>query len=69
MGIASARGELLVKFDPRDETDPEVPAPGDGIDTQGRLRPQLAAGAAVLPLRPVEKGIWVVGIKKAKSFQ
>ncbi|TDX66822.1 hypothetical protein EDE12_101358 [Methylosinus sp. sav-2] len=49
-----ALGIFLVSL----ETDAEAPAPDDWIDTHGRLRPQLAAGRAVLPLRRIGEGMW-----------
>ncbi|BBU60810.1 hypothetical protein MSC49_07450 [Methylosinus sp. C49] len=60
-----ALGIFLVSL----ETDAEAPAPDDWIDTHGRLRPQLAAGRAVLPLRRIGEGMWeAAGAEpKAKS--
>ncbi|PWB95364.1 hypothetical protein [Methylosinus sporium] len=50
------------------ETDAEAPAPQDWVDTHGRLRPQLAAGRAVLPLRRIGDGQWEsIGVETPKK--
>lgn len=58
-----ALGLFLVSL----ETDAEAPAPDDWVDTHGRLRPQLAAGCAVLPLRRIGEGMWEAASAKAKT--
>jgi len=61
-----AQGVFLVSL----ETDAEAPAPEDWVDTHGWLRPQLAAGRAVLPLRRIGEGMWAAAsVETAKKFR
>ncbi|HEY8066390.1 MAG TPA: hypothetical protein VIF40_16940 [Methylosinus sp.] len=61
-----AQGLFLVSL----ETDAEAPAPDDWVDTHGWLRPQLAAGRAVLPLRRIGDGMWTTAtVEAVKKFR
>ena len=52
------------------ETDAEVPARQDWVDTHKWLRPQLLAGKAALPVRRVGPGMWeAASVKHAEKYR
>ena len=63
VAFLAAEGLDLVSLD----RDGSVPAPDDRILTGGWLRPRLWAGRPVLPLIPVEEGLWRPPHQKERS--